>query len=137
MKKVLCFLFFIIIISIPESLCSQSSGYKILKKIKIGGEGGWDYCTVDTMNHRLYASRGTRVLVIDTDRDTLIGEIPNTQGVHGIALASNLKKGYTSNGRDSSVTVFDLLSNTVIGSIKMKARNPDAIAYDPATQRVF
>ncbi len=109
---------------------TQGQGYKVVDKIKIGGEGGWDYLTVDTAAHRLYISRGTHVQVFDTESKTVIGDIPNTTGVHGVALAPELGRGFTSNGRDSSVTVFDLKTLKVLTTIKMQARNPDAILYD-------
>ena len=115
----------------------SKSGYKVVDKLKIGGEGGWDYSIVDTTAHRLYLSHGTRVVVFDTDSKTVVGEIPNTNGVHGIALAPDLGRGYTSNGRDSSVTVFDLKTLKVLTNMKLKARNPDAILYDPFSKQVF
>ena len=115
----------------------SKSGYRVVDKVKIGGEGGWDYAIVDTTAHRLYLSHATRTMVFDTESKTVVGEIPNTIGVHGIALASELGHGYTSNGRDSSVTVFDLKTLKVLANIKLKQRNPDAILYDPFSKRVF
>lgn len=122
------------------SMCvgqAQEQGYKVVDKIKVGGEGGWDYLTVDTAAHRLYISRGMHVQVFDTETKSVIGDIPNTNGVHGVALASELGRGFTSNGRDSSVTVFDLKTLQVLTTIKMQARNPDAILYDHYSGRVF
>jgi len=113
------------------------SGYHIIDSLRLGGEGGWDYLSVDTAAQRLYVSRGTRVQVVDLAKLSIIGEIPNTAGVHGIALVPDLGRGYTSNGRDSSVTIFDLKSLTVIATLKINARNPDAILYDPFSRRVF
>jgi DNA-binding beta-propeller fold protein YncE len=113
------------------------TGYKVADKIKIGGDGGWDYSIVDTTAHRLYMSHATRVIVFDTETKSVVGEIPNTIGVHGIALAPEFGRGYTSNGRDSSVTVFDLKTLTVLANIKLKQRNPDAILFDPFSKRVF
>ncbi|MCX6142031.1 MAG: hypothetical protein NTZ35_02305, partial [Ignavibacteriales bacterium] len=115
----------------------SKSGYKVVDKVKIGGEGGWDYAIVDTTAHRLYLSHATRVMVFDTESKTVVGEIPSTIGVHGIALAQELGRGYTSNGRDSSVTVFDLKTLKVLANIKLKQRNPDAILFDPYSKRVF
>ena len=111
--------------------------YKVLKKIKIGGEGGWDYVAFDSVNRRLYISHGTKVDILDVDKEQLVGEIPNTPGVHGIAFAYDLNKGYTSNGKDSSVTVFDLKTMQTISKIKVTGANPDAIIYDPFTRRIF
>jgi YVTN family beta-propeller protein len=110
--------------------------YKVQDKIKIGGAGGWDYVYVDSANHRLYVSHGTQTEVIDTATDKLIGNIPGTNGVHGIAVANDLGKGYTSDGRDNDVTVFDLKTLKVLTKIKT-GQNPDAIIYEPVTHRVF
>src|SRR5262249_30075095 len=83
-----------------------SASFKV-HKIAVGGEGGWDYLTVDSDARRLYVSRGNRVTVLDLDREAVVGELADTPGVHGIAVVPELGKGFTSNGRDSSVTVFD------------------------------
>jgi len=115
----------------------SNSGYKVVDKFKIGGDGGWDYLTVDTAAHRLYISRSTRVQVFDLVKKEIAGEIPNTNGVHGIALVPDLQRGFTSNGRDSSVTIFDLKTLQTIKTVRIPARNPDAIAYDPVSRRVF
>ncbi|HJQ27465.1 MAG TPA: YncE family protein [Blastocatellia bacterium] len=111
-------------------------GYHLLKRIEVGGEGGWDYLTVDSDARRLYVSHATRVVVIDLNKGMVAGEIPNTNGVHGIAIASDVGRGFTSNGRDNNVTIFDLKTLNVIGQVKT-GTNPDAIIYDPATRRVF
>ena len=112
------------------------SGYHLVKTYKLGGEGGWDYLSLDSASRRLYISRGTHVLVIDADSGDPVGEIPDTGGVHGIALASELSRGFTSNGREGTVTVFDL--NTLKPISKVNAgENPDAIVYDQVTKRVF
>jgi DNA-binding beta-propeller fold protein YncE len=123
----------------PAMLAAQTGGgqYHITKRINTGGEGGWDYLVVDPTAHRLYVSRGTHVQVIDTDRDSLVGDIANTPGVHGIALAPALGRGFTSNGRDTSVTIFDLKTLAPISVVKVTGANPDAILYDDATRRVF
>jgi YVTN family beta-propeller protein len=105
--------------------------------ITIGGEGGWDYLTADAAAHRLYVSHATRVLVVDTARNAVVGEIPDTPGVHGIALAPELGRGFTSNGRAATVTVFDLKTLKVIATVKVTGENPDAIAYEPVSRRVF
>ena len=111
--------------------------YHVLDKIAVGGEGGWDYLTLDAAARRLYVSRGTRVLVLDVDSGKTVGEIPGTDGVHGIALAPELHRGFTSNGRSSTVTAFDTGTLAVVGSAKATGENPDAIIYDPASRRVF
>jgi len=111
--------------------------YQVAKTYKPGGEGGWDYLTVDPDAHRLYFGRSTRVQVLDVDSGQLVGEISDTPGIHGVALAPDLGRGYTSNGRDSSVTVFDLKTLAVVTKIHIDGRNPDAILYEPVSHRVF
>jgi hypothetical protein len=105
-------------------------------KISVGGDGGWDYLTVDSEARRLYVSRGNRVVVIDLTNETVIGELPDTPGIHGIALVPDLGKGFTSNGADSTVTVFDMKSLKATGKIEARGV-PDAILYDSASRRVF
>jgi YVTN family beta-propeller protein len=114
----------------------KESGYKVIKKIELGGEGGWDYVTMDSAAKRLYISRSTRVQVVDVETGKLLGEIANTKGVHGIALAPKHKKGYTSNGGDASVTVFDPETLKETARIKV-GQNPDGIIYDAFTDKVF
>src|SRR3984885_13641123 len=110
--------------------------YKVIDKIKIGGAGNWDYVYVDSANHRLYVSHGTQTEVIDTASDKLVGTIPDTNGVHGIAIAGDLGKGFTSDGADNDVTVFDLKTLKVLSKVKT-GQNPDSIIYEPVTHRVF
>jgi len=110
--------------------------YKIVANIKIGGVNRTDYTFCDTPNHRLYVSHGTQTEVIDTTTDKLIGTIPDTQGVHGIAIADDLGKGFTSNGTTNNVTVFDINTLKVTGKINT-GQNPDSIIYEPVTHRVF
>ena len=111
-------------------------GYHIIKRLKVGGEGGWDYLTVDNAARRLYISRSTHVMVIDLDTDKVVGDIPNTPGVHGIAIAKELNRGFTSNGKADTSTIFDLKTLKVLGEVKTGG-NPDAIIYEPATKKVF
>jgi DNA-binding beta-propeller fold protein YncE len=123
----------------PQSSPSRSAaaaGYHLIGKIAVGGEGGWDYLAVDSDAHRLYVSHSTRVVVIDTDTDRVVGEIPDTPGVHGIAIARKHHRGYISNGRDNSVTVFDLATLKPLGKVTVE-KNPDCVLYDPASDRVF
>jgi YVTN family beta-propeller protein len=110
---------------------------EVLQRWKLGGDGGWDYLTMDSANQRLFISRATRVDVVSIESGKLIGSIPDTQGVHGIALAPALKRGFTSNGRANSVTVFDLDTLKVIQEAKVSGRNPDAILYEPSGKHVF
>ncbi|MGC2697427.1 MAG: YncE family protein [Candidatus Angelobacter sp.] len=120
-----------------SSLAFAPAKYEVKQKYILGGDGGWDYLTFDATGKRLFISRGTHVMVVDPYKGSTIGDIPDTIGVHGIALAQDLGKGYTSNGRDNSVTVFDLKTLKETAKIKIDGKNPDAILYDPATKRVF
>src|SRR3984957_5193952 len=110
--------------------------YKVLSKIKIGGEARWDYVYVDSANHRLYVSHNKQTEVVDTATDKVVGMIPDTNGVHGIAVADDLGRGFTSDGKDNDVTIFDLKTLAVIGKVKT-GTNPDSIIYEPVTHRVF
>ena len=110
--------------------------YKVVTKIKVGGGTRWDYAFIDSANHRLYVSHGTQTEVIDTTTDKLVGTIPDTKGVHGIAVANDLGRGYTSDGTDNDVTVFDLKTLKVLSKVKT-GQNPDAIIYEPVSKRVF
>jgi YVTN family beta-propeller protein len=114
-----------------------SPDLQVLQRWKVGGAGGWDYLTLDAAGKRLFVSRATRVDVVSTKSGKVIGSIPNTQGVHGIALAEESKRGYTSNGKADSVTMFDSESLTVIREVKLTAHNPDAILYEPVGKHVF
>jgi YVTN family beta-propeller protein len=122
--------------SARAALMPASPGYKVIKKIAPGGDGGWDYLTLDPVARRLYISRSNRVMIFDVDRGIVVGEIPNTAGVHGVAIDAKLGRGFTSNGRDSSVTVFDLKTVKPIGRIAV-GQGPDSILYDPGSARVF
>ncbi len=120
------------------SLAGLASGadYKLVKTWKLGGDGGWDYLTADSARHRLFIARATRVMVVDTTSGKQVGEIPETNGVHGIALDAEIGRGFTSNGREDTVSVFDLKSLVVEKKIKVGS-GPDAILYDPFSKRVF
>ncbi len=113
------------------------SEYKIASKINVEGDGGWDYISVDQANNRLFVSHSKVAQAIDIKTGKLAGTIPDTKGIHGIAMAYDLNKGFTSNGRDTTVTVFNLKTLEVITKIKVSGLNPDAILYDPFSQKVF
>ena len=119
------------------TLAAAGPGYHVVTTYKLGGDGGWDYLTADASARRLYISRGTHVMVLDLDSGKTVGDIPDTPGVHGIALAPELGRGFTSNGREGTVTIFDIKTLAPIGSKVKAGENPDAILYDPATKRVF
>ena len=116
---------------------STNSSYKISNKMKVEGDAGWDYLISDDSTGRLYVSHGTIVQVVNAADGKLIGTIPDTKGVHGIALAKDLNKGFISNGKDTSVTIFDLKSLATITKIKVTGKNPDAILYDQFSHKVF
>lgn len=126
-----------LVIAPIASGAADSAKMEVLQRWKLGGEGGWDYILADPAKERVFISRGTRVDVMSSESGKLVGSIPDTQGVHGIALAPGLKRGYTSNGRANSVTAFDLDTLKVIQEAKIPGRNPDAILYEPAAKHVF
>jgi hypothetical protein len=115
---------------------ANDAPYRVAERLAIGGDGGWDYPSVDPSTHLLYLSRATRVTVVDTGSGKSIGEIPDTDGVHGIALAPELNRGFISCGKANVVKVFDLKTRAVLASIGT-GDGPDAILYEPSTQRVF
>jgi len=125
-------------LSLVSGACGDSpaTAYHVIKKIPVGGEGGWDYLTIDGEARRLYISRATKVVVLDIDQGTTVGDIPNTPGVHGVALVPELGRGFVSNGGDSTVTVFDTKSLQETTRLKVGTR-PDAIIYDAESTRVF
>src|SRR5882724_1070090 len=115
---------------------AAATGYHILNEIKVGGEGGWDYLTVDSAGRRLYISHATHVVVLDLATGKTVGDIPDTPGVHGIALAPELNKGFVSNGRGNNVTIFDMKTLKATGTVATEM-NPDDITYDAISKRVF
>ncbi len=115
---------------------TAAEGYQQLKKVPVPGDGGWDYVTVDDANRRVYVSHGTEVVVLDADTYEIKGKIPDTKGVHGVAVAPEFDRGFTSNGQADTVTVFELKTLKTVGTVET-GKKPDAIMYDPATQRVF
>jgi YVTN family beta-propeller protein len=115
---------------------ATSDGYHLLKTIPIPGDGGWDYVAVDEAARRVYVSHATQVEVLDADSGELKGRVADTAGVHGIALAPEFGRGFTSNGRSNTVTVFDLKTLQPLATVPT-GKNPDAILFDRATKRVF
>jgi DNA-binding beta-propeller fold protein YncE len=110
---------------------------RLLSRLTLGGPGGWDYLAFDAPSRHLFVSRGDRVLVIDVDGGKQVGTIAGTAGVHGIALADDLHRGFVSDGRSASVTVFDLASLKTVATITGTGQNPDAILYDSASHHVL
>jgi len=112
------------------------SGYRLVKTVLVPGDEGWDYVTVDADARRVYISHATHVVVMNADTYAIEGDIPDTQGVHGIAIASDLGRGFVSDGRANTATIFDLKSLKTLGTVNT-GTNPDAILYEPTTKRVF
>jgi YVTN family beta-propeller protein len=131
MRTAMALVFFLI-----SATAQAASGYHVINKLLLGGEGGWDYLTVDSSAHRLYISRSTHVMIVDTVTGNVVGDIPDTPGVHGIALAPELGRGFISNGKANTASIFDIKTLKVIAQVKT-GENPDAILYDPFSQRVF
>ncbi len=128
---------------VPRLAAAQAAGgtaaatYHLARTVKLGGTGGWDYLAVDTTTGRLFISRGTHAMVVDVNTDAVVGDVPNTPGIHGIAFAPAMGRGFTSNGADSSVTAFDTKSLATLGKYGPTGANPDAIGFDEASGRVF
>jgi DNA-binding beta-propeller fold protein YncE len=114
-----------------------SSSYHVVKTIPIGGPGRWDYCVADGAARRLYVAHATHVVVLDVDSTAVVGDIPDTLGVHGIALATDLGRGFITAGRANAVIIFDLKTLKTVGTVKSGGMNPDAVYYDPTSKRVF
>jgi DNA-binding beta-propeller fold protein YncE len=117
-------------------IMQSSTGYKVETRYPVPGDGGFDYLSIDSSARRLYLSHGTEVNVVDADNGKLLGTIPDTPGVHGIAIAAEFKHGFTSNGRENKVSMFDTGTLKLINKIDV-GKGPDGIYYDPGTKRVF
>src|SRR5258705_8072488 len=117
-------------------LFQGATNYKVVNRYPIPGVGGFDYVTLDNSTRRLYVSHATQVDVVDADNGKLVGTIPDTPGVHGVAIATPFKHGFTSNGRENKVSMFDPETLQLIRKIDV-GKGPDGIYYDPATKRIF
>src|SRR5207245_2087332 len=126
----------ILVLSFAILTLQGGSGYKVENRYPVPGNGGFDYLTIDSATRRLYLSHGTQVDVVDADSGKLIGTIPDTPGVHGIAIAAEFKHGFTSNGRENKVSMFDPATLQLIRKIDV-GKGPDGIYYDPESKRVF
>ena len=133
--KSLC-LFFVVTVILPGSVSAQTTGFHVLNDFPIHSTGGWDYITVDGSTKRVYASHGMQVNILDATTGDSVSYIPNTTGVHGIALCHDYNKGYTSNGRANNITVFDLTTYKVLKQVDA-GTNPDAIFYDDFSKKVY
>ena len=129
-------IFLLPLLSVGLLAAPPEAGMHALKTLAVGGPGGWDYVTLDSAAKRIYVPRSDRVLVMDLDGKP-VGEIPGTDGVHGVALAPGLDRGFTSNGRSNTITIFKLSTLEILGQVKATGEGPDAILFDPSSNRVF
>jgi DNA-binding beta-propeller fold protein YncE len=125
-----------VVILLAGAALAQAPGYHVIKSYTLGGEGGWDYLTLDTASRHLYISRATHVIVMDADSGKVVGDIPDTPGVHGVALDPDTGQGFASNGREGTVSIVEMGTLKTLKKVKV-GENPDAILYDPASKRVF
>ncbi len=132
MKKLL-----FILCLIMTTIVQAQKQYTFDKKIALPGEGGYDYLSIDAINNKLYVSHGTAVNVIDLATEKPVGVISDMKGVHGIAIANDLNRGFISDGRANAVVVFDLKTFEKISTIPVTGNGPDAIMYDAFTKQVF
>jgi YVTN family beta-propeller protein len=124
------------ILLLTAALSQAAEEYRILKNIPVAGDYGWDYMAVDEGSRRLYVSHDREVVVLDTDSGALVGLIPNTRGLHGIAIVPSLKRGFITNGTPGTVTIFDTSTLKTIDEIKV-GENPNCVLFDPKTGRIF
>ncbi len=124
------------LLSLSCAELAHAQNYRFLKEIPVGGEGGWDYLSVDVKARRLYVSHATRVVVIDLEKEAVVGEIPDTPGVHGVALAPDLGRGFSSNGGENKSSIVDLKSLQTLAKVET-GKNPDGMLYEPGQQEVY
>ena len=136
MKNYSCPVLFSVLSLAATALCQADGSYQLLKEIPVGGDGGWDYASVDAAAHRLYVSHGTKVVVIDLATDKVVGEITNTPGVHGLAPAPELGRGFVSCGRENKAHIVDLKTLETLSKVDT-GKNPDGMLYEPAQQKVY
>lgn len=134
MRKI-CFLLALACVAFIQSVAAQSA-YKFIKEIPLPGDAGWDYLSIDAQARRLYVTHGDKIVVLDLDKDAVVGEIADTPGVHGFALAAEIGRGFSSNGAEDRVSVVDLKTLKTIAKIKT-GKKPDAIVYEPKHAEVF
>jgi YVTN family beta-propeller protein len=134
MKRTVWFALFLLVLGVAAM--NAATVYRLLKTIPVGAEGGWDYLSVDAAARRLYVSHATKVVVIDTDKDEVVGEIAETPGVHGFAIAPELGLGFASNGRENKISIVDLKTLKTLSKADT-GKNPDCILYVPGHQEVY
>src|SRR5450631_3430851 len=118
----------------------QNAGYRVSRSIPLGGEGGWDYVTVDSAARRVYIPRSTHILVLDADSGKLIGDIQGMNGLHGVAVAPEFNRGFATGNKteeEGTVYIFDLKTLTLTSAIKSNSVDTDSLIYDPSTKRVY
>jgi DNA-binding beta-propeller fold protein YncE len=125
-----------ILVGLDRPATAADPHYKLLKEIPIGGGSGWDYLSADSVGHRLYVTHGTKIVVIDTDQNKVVGEITDTPGVHGFVAAPELKRGFSSNGQENKSSIVDLDTLKTASKVATGA-NPDAILFDARSGEVW
>ena len=137
-----CVLAFALSIFFPavSQAAPQDSGYRVLRTIHLGGDGGWDYVTVDSAARRVYIPRGTHIMVIDADSGKLVSDIPGMNGLHGVAVAPEFNRGFVTGNKteeEGTVYIFDLKTLMLTSSIKSNSIDTDSLIYDTSTKRVY
>ncbi len=135
-SRAVCLLTFSVLLLSNGPLCRADGSYRLIKEIPIGGEGGWDYLSNDAASHRLYVSHASKVVVIDTLKDEVVGEIADTPGIHGFVVAPELGRGFSSNGRENKASIVDLKTLQTLAKVAT-GENPDAILYEPGRSEVY
>src|SRR5579863_9387355 len=118
----------------------QNSGFRVIRTIPLGGEGGWDYVTVDSAARRVYIPRGTHIMVLDADSGKLVGDIQGMNGLHGVAVAPEFNRGFVTGNKtekEGTVYIFDLKTMMLASPIKSNSVDTDSLIYDPSTKRVY
>ncbi len=133
----LVFLWTMVTLGFTVAQTQKPGGYHLLKKHVLGGEGGWDYMALDGQTHLLYVTHGSAVEILNIDTGVKDEPITGLKGAHGVAFAPERNRGYISNGRDNSVSVFDLKTHQVLEKVPSSGENPDAIMYDSFSGRIF
>jgi DNA-binding beta-propeller fold protein YncE len=127
---------FSFLLALCAPVCHAETQYRFLKAIPVAGDEGWDWLSVDAAARRLYVTHASKVVVIDLDTDSVTGEIADTPGAHGFAIAPDLGLGFSSNGKESKASIVDLKTFKTLSKVET-GENPDAITYDPAHQEVY
>ena len=122
--------------ALPNASAANEGSYRLLREIPIGGEGGWDILTVDSPAHRLYLSHSTKIVVIDLEKNAVVGEIAGTPGVHGFVAVPEFGRGFSTNGKENKTSVVDLKTLQTVSKINT-GENPDALVYEPLHHEIY